>query len=142
MDFRIDPRSNKDNIDNVFHKHIREKKELEEKRYQEIKKKQLEHLEKYHFKSVDEIKQHLLSGKILYPDNTFGKITINDEEIESCYFEGDVEIEENEIGIQMFVCVCMNGDRICFPFYEFERQFFFTLIPGSTGYIDKWHKGN
>lgn len=140
MEFRIDPKSNKTNIDEVFYKHKRLLKEQEEKEQQEIKRKQIEHLEKYHFKSVDEIKQHLLSGKILYPDKTFGEIIIDNQEIESCYFEGESEIIENDMCLQMFVCVCVNGDRVCFPFYEFEKQFFFTLIPGSTGYIDKWHK--
>lgn len=142
MEFKIDPRSNKDNIDEIFFKHIREENEEIKRKRQEIKRKQIEHLEKYHFKSIDEIKQYLLSGKILYPDNTFGKITIEGDEIESCYYEGDVEVNENEIGIQFCTCVCVNGDRISFPFNEFERQFFFTLITGSTGYIDKWHKGN
>lgn len=125
MDFHISEESRK-KLDDMIYGHIKRQQEMDEQKKEEEKRKRLEHLETYHFKSFDEILEYLKGGKKIYTDKTFTDrcckhVKYNDGNLDYWFSDDVVYVYTPE---------------------EFKDKFLFSLLPGSTGYIDCWHKEN
>lgn len=136
MDFHISEESRK-KLDDMIYGHVKRQQEMDEQKKQEEKRKRLEHLETYHFKTVEDLINHLkTTGRRVYWDgNTdhwtheqYQLIYLPVENKIKGYSYPDMESEETNVKY-------MTEE-------EFKEIFFFSLQPGSTGYIDKWHKEN
>lgn len=125
MDFHISEESKK-KLDMMIYGYVRTQKESEEKYRKELKEKQTRHFETYHFKSFDEMIDYIKEGKKIYTDKTFTDICCN-----------YVEYKDGHILYWYSNDVVYN-----YTIEEFKNKMFFSILPGSTGYIDCWHKEN
>lgn len=103
----------------------------EESKKDFIKQKTREHLQRYHFKTFDEIVKYLKDGYILFYNHCYEK---NANECVLYNPETQmVELWKNEKSDVVWPKKSMTFD-------EFKDMYFFALLEDGSGYIHKFHK--